>query len=72
MGHHRPDTGLHAINDLLDLHDVLHPVMDKEDLSAAAYLVLDGLPDDLFVEGVQFSDDGVAVGRGCVDDGKIP
>ena len=72
MGYHRPDIGQQAIHYILDFQYILYPVVNKENLSTTAHLIFNGLFDDLLIEGMQFGDDGVTVGRWCIDDGEVP
>ena len=58
-------------NEVMYIHDVLHSVMDEEDLTVSSHLEEDGFADELTVEGAELSLYRIAVGRRRVDDTEV-
>jgi len=65
-------TGYAAVYPVFQLCQVVDAVVDEIDLTVASQLKLNGFFEEVVVEGVEFSLDGVAVGWGCGDGTQVP
>ena len=59
------------LNEQRQFRQVTDPVVDEEHLSVTAHLELNGLSNDLTVEGMHLGMDGIAVGRWCLDNTHV-
>ena len=71
MGDGHAGVGHEALDHGGLLLEVFDAVVDEKDLALAAQLIGDGVANELAVKAVQHGLDGLAVGRGRLDDREV-
>ena len=72
MSHTTLNTGNQTMNHILNIPDIIHPVMDKKHLSSTAHLVRNRILNHFLIKTMQLRHNRVTIRRGRTDNRHIP